>query len=306
MDVSDSGATGLSDRLSRYVRRYRGTQYGLAALLAPSLLFIFVFMLLPTLVLINYSFQPFEGGQILTGFTLAHYERGLLTSLYQEMTIRTVKIALIVTVVNFLLGYPLAYVAVRKGGWVSKLIVLSTLMPLTIDLVIRSFGWYVLLQSNGVIPSGLVWSGLFTTETVPKLMFNELAIIIGLSHVHLPFMVFPLISVIHTIPEELEEAARNMGANRLTVFLRILFPLSLPGISAGVLITFVLSMAAYVTPKLLGGGVQILPITVTDTFVRSNNWPFGSALSMVLVALGLVAILSYYRILMELDQKGGI
>ena len=303
---SDSTLGGVNERLSAVLQKYKDTRVGKYGLIGPTLLLVAILMIFPSIILLSYSFNPYANGSIQVGITLAHYVRAFTTALYQETLFRTIKIAVIVTVITFLLGFPLAYAAVRKGGWIGKLIVISTLAPLTIDLVVRSFGWFILLNGTGVINSTLIELGLVTQETAPKLLFNETGIIIGLSHVMLPFMVFPIINVMHTIPHELEEAAQNLGANRLTVFTRILVPLALPGISAGVLITFVVSLASYVTPALLGGGVRVIPVVITETFTSTSNWPFASALSMILVAVALIVIVGYQRVLKQMDGIGGV
>ena len=309
--VHSSMATEPSSVLSRinegasaFIRENRRSALGMGLLLLPALLFVALSMVFPTLILFEFSFNPFVEGSIAEGFTLAHYQRALGVDLYQNILFRTVRIAVVVTLLDFLLGFPLAYAAVRKGGLVGKLIIISTLAPLTIDLVVRSFGWFVLLSGNGLVPTLLTATGLF--EQPPKLLFNEAGIIIGLTHVMLPFMVFPIVNVMHTIPRSLEDAARNLGANRLTVFARVLFPLALPGISAGVLITFIVAMASYVTPAILGGGVKVVPVVITDTVTSTSNWPFASALSIILVVIALFVILGYQRALRRISGVGGV
>ena len=301
---SSSVLSRLNEGASAFIRENRRSALGMGLLLLPALVFVVLSMVFPTLILFDYSFNPFVDGSIVSGFTLAHYRRALGVELYQTILFRTVRIAAIVTVLAFLLGFPLAYAAVRKGGLVGKLIVISTLAPLTIDLVVRSFGWFVLLSGNGLVPTLLTDLGLF--EEAPKLLFNETGIIIGLTHVMLPFMVFPIVNVMHTIPRSLEDAARNLGANRFTVFARVLFPLALPGISAGVLITFIVAMASYVTPAILGGGVKVVPVTITDTVTSSSNWPFGSALSIILVVIALFVIVGYQRAMKRISGVGGV
>jgi len=297
---------GVNESLSGVLRKYKDTSLGKYGLVGPTLLVVAILMVFPTVILLSYSFNPYEGGAIRVGSTLAHYVRAFTTALYQRTLIRTIRIAAVVTAIDFLLGFPLAYAAVRKGGWTGKLIVISTLAPLTIDLVVRSFGWFILLNGTGVVNGTLIELGIVTRDTAPQLLFNETGIVIGLAHVMLPFMVFPIVNVMHTIPHELEEAARNLGANRLTVFTRVLVPLALPGISAGVLITFVVSLASYVTPALLGGGVRVVPVVITETFTSTSNWPFASALSMILVGVALAVIVAYQRVLGQMDGVGGV
>jgi ABC-type spermidine/putrescine transport system permease subunit I len=301
---SSSIISRVNEGASAFIRANRRSMVGMGLLLLPALLFVALSMVFPTVILFEFSFQPFVDGNIVEGFTMAHFERALGVDLYQNILFRTVRIAVIVTLLDFLLGFPLAYAAVRKGGLMGKLIVISTLAPLTIDLVVRSFGWFVLLSGNGLVPTLLTATGLF--DQPPKLLFNEVGIIIGLTHVMLPFMVFPIVNVMHTIPRSLEDAARNLGANRFTVFARVLFPLALPGISAGVLITFIVAMASYVTPAILGGGVDVVPVVITDTITSTSNWPFASALSVILVVIALFVILGYQRALKRISGVGGV
>lgn len=301
-----SALGGADESVSAVIRRYADSRWGLAALLLPALIVIVGLMVVPTLLLLEYSVKPFTEGSIAAGFSLEHYAKIATTELHRSIVYRTVRIAAIVTVLDFALGFPLAYAAVRKGGLLGKTIVIATLAPLTIDLVVRSFGWFILLSGNGIVNGLLGTLGIIDPQSPPKLLFNEVGIIIGLTHVMLPFMVFPIINVLHTIPRSYEEAARNLGANRLTTFRTVIFPLALPGISAGVLITFIVSMAAYVTPTILGGGVKVVPVVITNAFTSTGNWPFASALSMFLVVFALVVIVGYNRILQTIDQTGGV
>jgi len=305
---SMSGGEGIianvSERTSRVIRGYRDNQRTKWLLLAPMFVMFGILLVIPTLLLIKHSLTPFINGQIQDGFTLNHYAR-LQQNLYLDTTIRTFKIAAIVTVVDFLLGFPLAYKAVRGGKRVGQIIVILTFAPITIDLVVRSFGWFILLNEGGMVPNLLKTIGLIGADSDFRLIFNERAIIIGLVHVQLPFMVFPIINVLHTIPESLEEAARDLGANRLTVFTRVIFPLALPGIMAGTLIVFVLSAASYVTPAILGGGVQVLPIMITESFTATQNWPFASALAVILVAISVLIIIGYQWTLRQVGSVSG-
>lgn len=304
-DTERGFIAAIDESLSVQVRRLRSRPAGKWLLLFPSFVIIALLLILPAIVLLDFSFNQFVGGQIVGGFTLEHYTRAIFEDFYQTIFVRTVRIALVVTVLDFLLGFPLAYAAVREGGWKAKLIVISTLAPLTIDLVVRSFGWFVLLSDSGLVVTALGRLGLVSTANPPELLFNETGIIIGLTHVMLPFMVFPIMNVLQTIPPSYEEAARNLGASRFTVFRTVLFPLALPGISAGVLITFIVSMAAYVTPAILGGGVKVVPVIITETFLTTSNWPFASALSMLLVVIALVVIVGYHRVLGIIEGVGG-
>lgn len=296
----DSVFTQLNERGSSFIRKFRDSTIGRYLLLMPTALMILLFMLLPSAILIYYSLGASEA------VTLTHWERALFDPLYQSITFRTLRIAVITTVIDFMLGFPLAYAAVREGGALGKVIVIATLAPLTIDLVVRSFGWFILLSGNGFVVTALTQLGLVSAENPPQLLFNETGIIIGMSHVMLPFMVFPIINVLHTISPSLEHAARNLGANRFTVFRKILLPLAAPGIAAGVLITFVGTMAAYVTPAILGGSVKVLPISIADMYTGTSNWNFASALAIEIAIISLLVMVGYTYAMKRASKVGGI
>lgn len=303
---ADDRGHGINETISHYIDSYADSSYGQFILLLPAALVLLVLLLLPTALILRMSFNVFRDGTVIASeFTLRHYTQVLSDPYYRSLILRTLKIAVVVTVADFLLGFPLAYAAVRGGRLLGGAIVVVTLAPLSIDLIVRTYGWYVLLGEGGLIPNLLVAVGPWTASNPPKLLFNEIGIIIGLIHVLLPFMVFPIMNVLHTIPYSYEEAARNLGANRFGVFYRILLPLALPGIAAGTLIVFTNTVAAYVTPAILGGGVKTLAVIITETFQSSSNWPLGSTLAIVLVILALVVIGLYQRVLTRLEGALG-
>lgn len=297
---------GIDEQISSFIRTHRETTTGKILLLLPSILAIALLIGLPSIILIDLSFKPFIEGSVVSGFTLGHYERIFTRDINQKVIFRTLKIAVVVTTLDLLLGYPLAYTAVRGGTWTGRLIVVATLTPLAIDIVVRTFGWFLLLSDGGLIQQLLIAITPYTTETVPQLLYNEIAIIIGLTHVLLPFMVFPLINVFHTIPQSLEAAGRDLGANRIKVLAKVLLPLSMPGIAAGTLMVFAIVLASYVTPAMLGGSTNVMAIRITDTFLDSSNWAFGSAMAVVLLVIGVFIILGYQRALRSMDDEGGV
>jgi len=298
------GLSRLNEAVSAFIRRHKNRRTGMLLLLTPAIVTLLFLMVIPTLILVRLSFQP---GMGIDGVTFEHYRRVWVTQEYRNIAIQTLRIALAVTVLDLLIGYPLAYAAVRGSKLVGRVIVLSTLAPLTIDLVIRSLGWIILLRESGFVNSILIELGVVTEETAPTLIFNELGIIIGMVHVTLPFMVFPLINILHTIPESLQEAARDLGANRAIVFTHVLLPLTLPGIAAGTLIVFTVTLASYVTPVLLGGGTRVIAVVITRTFLSTSDWAFGSALAALLVLVAVVVILIYQKALQRISKiVGGV
>jgi ABC-type spermidine/putrescine transport system permease subunit I len=290
-----------TEQVSEVIRSKQETGLARWLLSAPALVAILLLVVIPGLWLAYYSFLGFEDGSVVSTFTLEHYSRVLLTDLYQGVFFRTVRIALVTTVATFLIGYPLAYAAVRSSGWKGRVIIVTTLAPMTIDMVIRAFGWFILLTDSGLVMNTLTTIPSVTTDTVPDLYGSELGIIIGMTHIMLPLMVFPLISALNTVPYSLEEAARNLGANRLEIFWKILLPLTLPGVAAGILIVFTVTLAAFVTPSILGGGTDVLAIVIQREFLTTANWPFGSAVAMLLVVTAFLVIIGYQRVLERLS-----
>lgn len=294
-----------NESVSEFIRTHRDGRASKWAMVVPGFILITIFLVIPSILLIRYSLRPYVQGDILAGWTMANYLRGITTPLYQTYVFRSLRISFFTTFFTFLLGFPIAYAAARKGGLLGTLIVMSSLAPLTIDLVIRTFGWYVLLSRGGLVQTALIATPFFSEGNAPSLLFSEAAVVIGMTHVLLPYMVFPIISVMHTIPRSMQEAARDLGANRFEVFLKVILPLSLPGVSAGVLIVFLATMASYVTPQMLGGNFKVLATELTRLIIASNNWPFASALSTMLIVIAIVIITLYYRTQLALEQREG-
>ncbi|MBP2252499.1 ABC-type spermidine/putrescine transport system permease subunit I [Halarchaeum solikamskense] len=287
---------GVSKRLTTMLGTYGGSRHAKWLLLAPALLVLVGLLYAPTVFILQ------ESVRVGSHLGLTHYASVVVSGYYRSVALRTLGIGLLVTLLTFALGFPLAYAAVRGGRLLGGAIVVATLAPLSVDLVIRTYGWYILLGQGGPVPKLLVALGVGTVESPPQLLFNTAGIVVGLTHVLLPFMVFPIMTVLHTIPREYEEAARNLGANRLGVFAHVLLPLALPGIAAGMLLVFTNSIAAYVTPAILGGSTQTLATEITSIFTTTNDWGLGSALAVLLVAVAVCIIVGYQR---AMEAAGG-
>lgn len=263
------------------------------ALAAPIGVALFVFLVLPYLSIVVMSFRvPSTTAAYGAGFTVANYAKALTDELYLGTLLDTLRLALTVTVLCLLLGYPVAFHLARtKSRWRGLLYGL-VLSPLLVGVVIRSFGWIILLANNGIINQALRDAGLPRM----RLMYNEFGVTLALVHIFLPFMVLPLVGAIQGIDPRLEEAARSLGGPRRKVFTRVLLPLSLPGIQSGTILVFVLACGAYVTPMLLGAGRVHTTTTTVIQLLEQFLWPFGAALSLVLAGVGLLAVWAYARL----------
>jgi putative spermidine/putrescine transport system permease protein len=254
---------------------------------------LFVFLVLPYVTIVVMSFRvPSTTAAYGQGFTIANYAKALTDELYLGTLVDTLRIALTVTVICLVLGYPVAFHLARTRSRWRGLLYGLVLSPLLVGVVIRSFGWIILLANNGII------NQLLRDFDLPRmrLMYNEFGVTLALVHIFLPFMVLPLVGAIQGIDPRLEEAARSLGASRRRVFQRVLLPLSMPGIQSGTVLVFVLACGAYVTPMLLGAGRVHTTTTTVIQLLEQFLWPFGAALSLVLAIVGLLAVWAYARL----------
>ncbi|SMF32152.1 putative spermidine/putrescine transport system permease protein [Tistlia consotensis] len=262
---------------------------GFGLLSAPLLVLLCVFVA-PLLVLLPTSFHPYQPGRgIGTAWTLTNYAQILGDGFYLEIIARTLGLGLIVVAATLLVGYPLAYFLARTRSRLRPWLIILVIFPLLLNLVVRSFGWIVLLSNHGLVNDLLI--ALQLIERPLKLMFNFTGLLVGLSHIFLPFMVLVLIGTIQNIPRDVEDAARTLGASRWTVLREVTLPLSLPGILSGSILVFVLTISALVTPRLLGGPTyQVMSTLIYDEFLKILNWPRGAAMAFILTAIVLLLV----------------
>ena len=262
-----------------------------AALLSPMLLVLLVAFLVPVAALVPTSLRPYLPGRgVGEGWTTEHYVRAVTDPFYLEILLRTVVLGLVVTLLTLVVGYPLAYVLARSTSRWRHWLTLLVVFPLLLNLVVRTFGWIALLARRGLVNQWLI--GLGVTEEPVRLMFNATGLLIGLTHIFLPFMVLVLVAVIQNIPRDLEEAARVLGSGWWSAFARVTLPLSVPGILSGSVLVFVLTISALVTPRLLGGPTyKVISTLVYEQFLQLLNWPAGSAMAVVMTAIVLLLIL---------------
>jgi putative spermidine/putrescine transport system permease protein len=266
-------------------------------MLLPALLLLTVFFLLPIANMIKYSFYTqVVGSTMLPDLTGENFGKFLANELYVKILLRTLLNALITTALALVLGYPVAFAIARGHPWVSRVLVIAVISPLLVGIVIRTYGWTVLLSRQGLINQLLQAVGL--TDSPLRFMGNDLGIIISLLHVFYPFMVMPLAAALQKIDRNLEEAAMVLGANRLRVFLRVVLPLSIPGVLAGSIVVFLLSASSYVTPRLIGQNLTRWFLNLVEEQVLILfNWPFGAAMATTFIAVLVLIITGYHRVL---------
>jgi len=260
-------------------------------LIAPLMLVLTAFFLLPVLMMLPTSFREYVPGAGLAPgvWTLENYTRIVTDDYYREVIWRTLGLGLLVTVACLLLGYPLAFLIARGPERWRVPLILLVIFPMMLNLVVRSFGWIALLANRGLVNNLLIQLGLISTPL--KLMFNLTGLMIGLTHIYLPFMVLMLVAAIRNVPRDVEAAAATLGSSRLHVFTAVTLPLSAPGILAGSILGFVLTISALVTPRMLGGPTyKVMATLIYDEFMQLLDWPSGSALSFALTAMAIGVI----------------
>jgi putative spermidine/putrescine transport system permease protein len=266
-------------------------------LLLPVSVVLVVFFVLPLLTMMQYSFYTqVAGGTMQPDFTLENFQKFFEQGLYIQTLIKTLFNALITTVFALLLGYPVAYAIARGHPTMSRILLIAVISPLLVGIVIRTYGWMVLLGRQGLVNQLLFATGLIDVPL--RLTGNDLGVIISLLHVFYPFMVLPLVGVLQKIDRPLEEAAMLLGANRLQVFYRIILPLSVPGIAAGSMLVFLLSASSFVTPRLIGKNLTKWFLTLLEEQVLTVfHWPFGAALAVIFIVVVLLLVVAYLQAL---------
>lgn len=253
-------------------------------LLTPVLVYLGVFFFYPLLrIALRSLFGP--------TFTLQHYARVFATPTYVKILGTTVRISLLVAAVALLIGYPVAFFLSRVRDRLAAVLLALVLVPFWTSVLVRSYAWVVILGADGIVNSALRAVGL-TARPLP-LVYNETGVVIGMVHVLLPYMILSLYAVMRGIDPTYLRAAANLGAGPVPTFLRVYLPLSMPGVTSGVLLVFIFAIGFFITPALLGGGkVEMIALQIETQINELVAWGFGSALSVVLFAVvaGLVAL----------------
>jgi putative spermidine/putrescine transport system permease protein len=259
-----------------------------AALVTPATGVVVVGLLVPIGILFRYSLNRFVPGQLMVdAVTLENYVKFFTDPFYATVLLRTLRVASVCMVLCLVAGFPLAYVLARTRARGKSLLIMLVVLPLFVGNAVRAAGWMVMFGSKGLLNTLLIGTGL--ADRPLSWMYTETAVIVGITAVNLPFMVLTLQSVIEGIDPAIEEAALTLGAGPLRTFWRVILPLAMPGVLAGTILVFILGMNAYATPVLLGGPrFQMMGPLVYGQFAGLNNWPFGAALSFVLMTATLL------------------
>lgn len=277
----------MNDFIKKWNATQLGTQTKFFLLTVPAVCILFIFFLFPILIMLTRSFtDPQLGMQNFIAF--------FKESAYINALLNTFKIAVIVTFITLLLSYPVAYAMTIVSARVKRLIMVAVLLPFWTSLLVRTYSWMVLLQDQGFINQILLRLGII--ETPLHLIHNLTGVVIGMVYTMLPFMILPINATMNSIDRGLMRAGASLGATPAVVFTRIFIPLTLPGVAAGAVMVFVMTIGYYITPSLLGSAKD----TMLGEFIAQQiqsflNWGMGTAAATILVVVTLVFFWFYLK-----------
>lgn len=255
----------------------------------PALVLVTVFLMAPLALILRYSFDRYDPAELMLGlFELGNYVKAFGDPFYQGVLGTTARIAALSTAIVVVLAFPVAYYISRlESVQARSLLMILTVLPLLLGNAVRSAAWMVVMGTKGVANSAMLGLGLIDEPL--KILYTPTAVVIGLVSVLLPYAIITMQSVIDSIPTSLEEAGRSLGHSPLRTVFNVVLPLAMPGIVAAAAICFALAMNAYATPVLIGGPkMQMMGPIVYEQIAKVSNWPFGSALACILMAVTVV------------------
>ena len=266
-----------------------GRNWGGSALVLPALVLVAAFLLAPLGLILRYSLDKYDPIKLMLGlFSFENYVQAVADPFYRNVLATTAKISALSTVIVMLLAFPVAYCisrveSQRVRGW----LIILTVLPLLLGNAVRSAAWMIVMGTKGVANALMINVGLISEPI--KILYTPTAVVIALVSVLLPFAILTLQSVMDSIPTSLEEAGQSLGHSPLRTVFEVVLPLSTPGVVAAAAICFALAMNAYATPVLIGGPtMQMMGPVVYGQIAKANNWPFGSTLACILMAVTLV------------------
>ena len=251
----------------------------------PPILWVGIFLLLPYALMFAHSFWLVRSGMIVHQWNLRNYATLFQNPVYLEVLFRTMRIAACVTLLSLLLGYPLAYYMSFHAGVRKELLYQLVIVPLWVSYLVRGYAWKTILGSEGVLNGFLQYIHV-TREPVSFFLYSPFAVILMLTHIYTPFVFLPLYASLEHIPRNLIEASQDLGAGSRATFLRVILPLSLPGLLAGATFAFVLTLGDFLAPLLVGGASSVMIANIVQSlFGTAYDWPLGAAISVCILLL---------------------
>lgn len=303
-DVPASAPTPVlipAKKIRPYNERRQRVQVRL--LVWPATIWLVLFFVVPLLIVVLYSFlTPSSSYQAVLPLTFDNYSR-LLEDTYTSVLFRSVATAVISTLICVLVGYPFAFFIATRSPRVRNLFLLLVIIPFWTNFLVRTYAIAFIMNDNGLVNTILI-NYLHLIADPIHLIYTPFAVFIGLVYGYLPFMVLPIYTAIEKFNFRLVEAAHDLGANDFGAFMRVMLPVTLPGVLAGCILVFIPALGAYLTPDLLGGAKFLMVGNQITTLVYSSTGkPFGAALSIGMMAIVVIALLLYYRFA---DHSSGV
>ena len=253
----------------------------------PYVVWIAIMIVLPMILIMFYAFTKTGNSVVQFKFTLENFARFFSDRIFLEVLGRSLRVALITTVVCILLGYPAAYYIAKCSEGLKMKWVLIITFPTWINMLVRTYAWIGILQDDGVINKFLGFFGIGPVT----MMYTEFAVILGMVYNFIPFMILQIYTSLTKMDYSLIEAAQDLGADRLRCFTKVTLPLSLPGVISGITLVFLPAVSSFCIPKLLGGGQYVLVGNVIESqFLTSGDWNFGSAISLIMAIIIMISL----------------
>lgn len=268
----------------------KSQSWGMYATVLPPVIWMGFLYFLPIAILVSYSFWRLEGFEIVREFSLTNFQSIATNTSYQSVILRTLATALGVTIIDIIIALPVGYFIGRYTGKYQTIFTLLVILPLWSSYLVRVFAWKVILGYNGVLNNLLIFLGVFDRPS-QIFLYNQFSTTLTFVHVWLPFMILPIITAFEKLPPELLEASADLNAKPLTTFFRVALPQVIPGVWAGAISVFSLTMGDFITPSLVGGTNGImLGNLISSQFGISYNWPLGAAFSLLVIIFVFAAL----------------
>lgn len=258
-----------------------------------------IFIVIPLILVVLFSFtQEINGKQV---FSIANY-RDLMDPIYFKVFLRSIILAGGSTLICLIVGYPVAYLVSKVNVSKRGTLILLFILPMWMNFLLRTYAWVAILGKNGLLNTFLGWFGIPHTS----ILYTNAAILLGMVYNFLPFMVLPIFNSLSKMDNDLINAARDLGANSLQVFTKVIFPLSLPGVVSGITMVFMPAVTTFAISRLLGGGkFMLIGDLIEQQFTVVGDWNFGSAISIFMMIIILISMAVMSRFEDESDKEGG-
>lgn len=268
----------------------------------PYILWMGIFILIPLLLVVFFAITKGDSQNFSTfTFSIENLKRAF-APLYLKVLARSVNLALISTIICLIIGYPMAYIISREKPKKRNIMILMFVIPMWMNFLLRTYAWLTLLGKNGLINTLITKLGFAPLN----LIYNDTAVLLGMVYNFLPFMVLPIFSILAKIDKGLIEAAEDLGSDKITIFKKVIFPLSLPGVVTGVTMVFIPAVSTFVISSLLGGNkYSLIGNVIEEQFRYTGDWHFGSSMSIILMIFILITMAATSKFDKEKEGEGG-